>query len=395
MEPRRKPAGTGGSTSSKGREAVPARKKFTHEEISAVPRGWKVRTVTHPSGAEVRLAFPPGAQRKGSGRVVSIIHPHTNGYNPRDVHLSVCIDPEFVEAQPNPILESILGGAAAGTSVVLSAKLLEKYLRKRNPASAALLRRIYFLEGKAERGRITPQESTLLRSLYIRLRRENPRAVSYLEAARKAAVSGELQKARRALGKYQRKKIQETEKELRRVKGRNPDGAAEAYRDFHGRSPTEVLEMQDSFLGSGDYTALGDDPEIWLRPVKGDPATWAAADIEFEPADQVKLATDPQLEQLYFVGRNQVLPLATLQRAGFTTDKRFVSLGEAHAISYTTEKSFDDFKSTPYAHIFGEETGERPTLLYDKETRRLLLVGGGYQIAPVDASLGASPGIVN
>lgn len=238
--------------------------------------------------------------------------------------------------------------------------------------------------------------------------KKNPRATSYLQAAKRAAERGDYGRTTRALSKYQKKKLRETAEETRSKRARagnrsrrNPNGkgAAQAYKDFHGRSASEVLELNEALLQSGDYTALGDNPEIWLRPLKGEPETWGEAEISFEPSDQVKLATGPmngaKSEQLYLVGKNQALPLAALQRAGVDTSKRFISLGEAHAISYTTEKVFDGYKSIPYAHRFGEETGERPTLIYDKQTKRLLLVGGAYSIAPVDGDLGASPGIVN
>jgi len=55
--------------------------KFRHEDVSTVPKGWKVRTVTHPTGHRVRVAFPPGRRHKGSGQLVSILHP-LGGKNP-------------------------------------------------------------------------------------------------------------------------------------------------------------------------------------------------------------------------------------------------------------------------------------------------------------------------
>jgi hypothetical protein len=51
--------------------------QFAHEHIASA-RGRKVRTVTTPSGHRVRLAFPKGHRRKGSGKVVSILHPEGN-----------------------------------------------------------------------------------------------------------------------------------------------------------------------------------------------------------------------------------------------------------------------------------------------------------------------------
>lgn len=55
--------------------------KFRHEDVATVPKGWKVRTVTHATGHRVRVAFPPGRRTKGSGQLVSILHP-LDGKNP-------------------------------------------------------------------------------------------------------------------------------------------------------------------------------------------------------------------------------------------------------------------------------------------------------------------------
>lgn len=57
------------------------KRKFRHEDVATVPKGYQVRTVTHPSGHKVRLAFPPGPRRAGSGQLVSILHPLA-GANP-------------------------------------------------------------------------------------------------------------------------------------------------------------------------------------------------------------------------------------------------------------------------------------------------------------------------
>jgi len=51
------------------------RSQFRHEDIATVPRGYKVRTVKQADGTEVRVAFPPGRRKKGSGKVISILKP--------------------------------------------------------------------------------------------------------------------------------------------------------------------------------------------------------------------------------------------------------------------------------------------------------------------------------
>ena len=303
---------------------MPSRAQFTHEDIAAVPRGYRVRTITHPSGAQVRVAFPKGPRRKGSGQLVSILHPN-HGTNPQGLHLSLCTDPD------------------------ISSQL-------------------------------------------------NPQAISYLKAAAKASKAGKFEQAQKLFGKYTAKKragFRADRIERRKKKRNQPDAAKKLYRDFHGMDVHEVLVFQEALMQSGDYTALGDDPELWLTPVAGDREKWPAADIAFEPKDKVMLATDAEGRQLYFVGKNQKLEQRYLQSKGWDTSKRFVSLGEVYGISYSTEKKFDDFQNSIYAHEFGEEDGRKPLLVYDQETEKFLLIGGGYSIAPVDRSLGASPGIVN
>jgi hypothetical protein len=59
-------------------QVIELAERFKHEDVSAVPAGWKVRTVTH-GDHRVRVAFPPGRKVKGSGRLVSVLHPvHEN-----------------------------------------------------------------------------------------------------------------------------------------------------------------------------------------------------------------------------------------------------------------------------------------------------------------------------
>ena len=51
-----------------------SKRKFRHQDIAVPPAGTSVRTI-HAGKHEVRIAFPKGARRKGSGKIVSILHP--------------------------------------------------------------------------------------------------------------------------------------------------------------------------------------------------------------------------------------------------------------------------------------------------------------------------------
>lgn len=50
--------------------------RFRHEDVSAVRPDERVRTITTPTGHQVRVAFPPGPRRRGAGRLVSVLHPN-------------------------------------------------------------------------------------------------------------------------------------------------------------------------------------------------------------------------------------------------------------------------------------------------------------------------------
>lgn len=67
-----------------GRENVlmPSQAHYRTQHVGQTPRGWKVRT-TLSGRHRLRVAYPPGARRKGTGKVVEILHP--KGENPCDV----------------------------------------------------------------------------------------------------------------------------------------------------------------------------------------------------------------------------------------------------------------------------------------------------------------------
>lgn len=53
---------------------MPSTAQFRTEHLAVKPRGWKVRTVTRGTH-ELRIGFPPGRRKKGSGKVLEILHP--------------------------------------------------------------------------------------------------------------------------------------------------------------------------------------------------------------------------------------------------------------------------------------------------------------------------------
>ncbi|MEE9235104.1 MAG: hypothetical protein V3U28_06685, partial [Candidatus Acidoferrales bacterium] len=93
------------------------------EEVARTPRGWRVRTRVMGKHV-VRIAFPLGPRRKGAGQVVQILHP--KGENP-----------SCNRRKLNPLLESILGGLAAGAAVVGAQEGIKAYRGRKKKGKEA------------------------------------------------------------------------------------------------------------------------------------------------------------------------------------------------------------------------------------------------------------------
>lgn len=186
--------------------------------------------------------------------------------------------------------------------------------------------------------------------------------------------------------KYGKKKFQElAARGRRRAARKNPDAplreAQNLFKEFHGRGPDKVLQMQMSETQRGTYTALG---ELWELDFKA--PNKDKIRLSFE-GNRVKLASSPDGKQLYLIGGDQVMPEKLLNQFGAEGEKDFVALGEATSITYVTRKAFDGFKEAGYVHKFGEEGGYRPYGFYNRLQKTLILAGGSYHIE--------APGIIN
>src|SRR5579864_791799 len=169
-------------------------------------------------------------------------------------------------------------------------------------------------------------------------------------------------------------------------KRRNPDqtgAAVRLFEKFHGRDPKEITEKHVSAAMRKDYTALGDLEYLMVCTPLGQ-----TVKFQFE-GDGVKLASSPDGKQLYCIGGNQNL---TSCLTADSLEKDFVDLGTALQVQYLARKVHANFEPTSYYHKFGEKTGARPQLMYDKLKRNIFFVGGEYFI---DTKHGVSPGIEN
>lgn len=158
---------------------------------------------------------------------------------------------------------------------------------------------------------------------------------------------------------------------------RNPDEldqAADLYREFHGREPRKILEIQESDLARRDYTALGDAVELRFILPDG-----RGLNIAFSDSDKVKLASSPDGRQLYLLGGDQDIAGA-LEEHNVDTSRELIDLGDAVFVSYDASKWQTDFKSTIWEHKLGEESGIHPRGFFDRLKRRIFLAGGNYRV---------------
>jgi hypothetical protein len=158
---------------------------------------------------------------------------------------------------------------------------------------------------------------------------------------------------------------------------RNPDElgeAADLYREFHGRDPHEILELQESDLARKEYTALGPLVELHTLLPNG-----AKAKIMFGESDAVMVASSPNGRQIYLLGGNQDIS-DSLGSMGADVSKDLIDLGDAVFISYDASKWQTDFKPTIWEHKLGEESGIHPRGFYDQLKRRIFFAGGNYRV---------------
>jgi hypothetical protein len=171
-------------------------------------------------------------------------------------------------------------------------------------------------------------------------------------------------------------------KRSRKASGRrNPDakleGASDMYEEFHGEAGKHVDEYHEPEPRPATLSELGDLIELQVKR----PTGWKWAVFDFTGRG-VKLASNAQGTQLYFVSGNQKVSKGELSHVGADNSKELVDLGEATLIAYRARKAHVDGIASNYEHKFGEETGVRPRLMYDCRgpQPRLFLSGGEYRI---------------
>jgi len=155
---------------------------------------------------------------------------------------------------------------------------------------------------------------------------------------------------------------------LRRRRGNQPEPsqlhkAAALSAKFHGRPPRRITEYKHWEQSPTHLTELGRLVDMTVRTPAGERVTIGSP-------GGVQLACTPDGRQLYFLGRDQKLPIET--------DRHHEEIGKVLTIAYRTDK--DGAKCMDFEHRMGEEGGEPPTLAYDAKDCRLYLIGGSYHV---------------
>lgn len=165
-------------------------------------------------------------------------------------------------------------------------------------------------------------------------------------------------------------------------KGRkhNPESdAASLYEDFHGRPPSQLLNIATKIHEPDELAGLGELVEVKVHTLSGLEATLGFRD------NPPLLCASPDGRQLYFQGGDQSLDLHSLKMDGEEWERASMVIGVLLEVVYSTKKGFDRFRLTDYQHRFADpqERGGsecEPMLLYDPSSKLLAVAGGNYLV---------------
>lgn len=343
--------------------------RFRREDVSSVPGGWKVRTVK--AGAHrVRVAFPPGRKQKGSGRLVSVLHP-TSGSNP-------CANPCSLRAS-NP-----------AELMVMSANTPP---RRRNAearqqrSAEKISRTLAKLANKAEK-----HSQGDLADVYRQMARQNPAELLIMGANPRRSV---LVKEARDRAERIRAARLHTNPRVEVVAAPNPP-TEEIVEAFTGREVEFMDVYNEPHMPRGRYAKLGPLVALYIKPAKGGQVQRIGASEavghDFPKAWGGRpplVVCDSSARQIYFVDGAQDITesLAAFAAASVNMDDAdrrgpgIVELGQGRRIDYQCRKEHvAEPDEDLWKHELGEENGELPTVLFDTRTKRILFEGGDYRI---------------
>ncbi len=317
--------------------------EYRTEHVASAPPGGRVVSVASRTGSHLlRIWYPSGARKKGSGKLLEILHP-------RDENPACAVSAAASLQNPSELV--IFGLANPGpTGGSKSEGAWQRFLDKLErmpkpirdmldiPAPGAARPK-----GQNPRVEASPETQRAV-ELYSEFQGRDANEIVHLQE------SAEMRMDYTALGDLEY---------LVTVM----DFDEEEFEDFN--------ESLVEAAGVIDQADLPEESHI----------------LEFTPGDGVKLASSPNGGQLYCIGGNQDIGDFLDQYTDDAAHKDFIDLGYCLAVSYLTQKSQNNFKTAGYYHILGEETMDPPRCFYDKLKRRIFFTGGEYRVE--------APGIIN
>jgi hypothetical protein len=308
--------------------------RFRHEDREAVPKGWKVRTVK-AGKHRVRVAFPPGRKVKGSGRLVSVLHPI--GENPCELRSTNPAELMVMSANNPP--RRNLPKARVETYQLVSS-ITGKPIRKAT--------KVIFADGKEVKFIERLPKTKAIRAAMDQLGR-NPAELLVMAANPRVEV----------------------------VHGDNPP-VEEITEEFSGTEVKWLEVYNEPHIPRGRYAYLAKLFRLLLKPAKGG----QVQKITFEGDGAPLIVSDASAKQIYFVDGNQDISGCLVAFNDFSThpDGKVI-LGASREIHYIGKKHhIGDEDTDEWRHTHGEEDGVLPTVLFDTCNKRLLYEGGNYRI---------------
>lgn len=152
-------------------------------------------------------------------------------------------------------------------------------------------------------------------------------------------------------------------------------GAAALSSAFHGRPAATATDDFEEVYYHKNLAELGELKELELLVDEKH-----VLQVEFSGA---LLCASENGRQLYVLGGDQELDLGAVGVEGEEAEKDLVTVAPVYSVTYATGKDHlgaEDRKHGPYYHIFGEEGGTLPTLVYDRLNKKVSFAGGTYHI---------------
>lgn len=373
-------------------------KRYEVEHVEKKPRGWHVRSRREGKHV-IRMAFPPGPRKRGTGEVVEILHPKSN---PFCVKHACSISRK---AKTNPAELLIFGNPAPRHSKIREGRERAERIRGArfsNPADVFRSHQIAIAKKtlkmpdqmvKVMGGMTKAQAREILKRFKNPLSEKDRAAISH---GSKILETQGYDAFLRHIGQNLKRHQEKIDKRKMRSNSSETEQAVKLFEGFHGRDAEKIVEAQRSAAMRLDYAACGplvavgfDDngyseerlPKMWDK----------CPHVNFE-GDKVVLASAPNGKQLYFIGGNQNLDsqLSDFKEEGVDIEKDLIDLGAVYFVVYEARKAHDNFEPADYCHRFGKGDQSLPRLAYDKVKKEMLLIGGEYFIS-IEAGL--SPGI--